>query len=61
MRRVTSPSVSARRRLNLTELAAKIDALDPLAQAMVEDEVERLVELQREAQRLGRDPSERLN
>jgi hypothetical protein len=51
---------SVRKRLN-REIVKCFEALDPIGQAMVEDEVERLLELQRETQRLGRHPSERLS
>jgi hypothetical protein len=51
---------NARKRLK-REIVRGYEALDPIGQAIVEDEVERLLELQRETQRLGRDPTELLN
>ena len=49
------------RKLKIREIVKSFEALDPIGQAIVEDEVDRLIELQRETQRLGRDPTERLN
>jgi hypothetical protein len=52
---------AATKRVRARDLARRVAALDPFAQAMVEDELERIEESKREAERLGRDPRERLN